>query len=230
MGPQKLLPALLCVALLAGSFAAGFAFLHSSTRADPNEETARPSKSDSIGKAMGDDEGKAEQESRDQDPKEVPKKKPADAKPRKPLTRAEVSNEGSFYVGERVVWVAQWTLTHSTLINQKEGTQYIFNGQGPDGEFTFDFPIIGEEPTPIKQSPNERVIQDLVRRVLDEHRKSAPSKRPRGRQDAKQDDKSLAIIVTVTGTISRVDTLIMLDKGTRYDVPVLTGISITTNR
>jgi hypothetical protein len=218
------------VALLAGSFAAGFAFLHSSTRADPNEETARPSKSDSIGKAMGDDEGKAEQESRDQDPKEAPKKKPADAKPRKPLTRAEVSNEGSFYVGERVTWVAQWKLTHSTLIDKKEGTQYIFDGQGPQGEFTFDFPFIAEEPTPMKQSSGERVIQDLVKRVLEEHRKSAPSKRPKGRQDAKQDEKSLAIIVTVTGTIARLDTLIMLDRGTRYDVPVLTGITITANR
>jgi hypothetical protein len=230
MGLQKLLPALLCVALLAGSFAVGFAFLHSSSRADPKEDIARSPKSNDGHQAMGADEGKAEQESRDQDPKEAPKKKPADAKPRKPLTRAEVSNEGSFYIGERVTWVAEWKLTHSTLINKKEGTQYIFDGQGPQGEFSFDFPFIAEEPTSMKQSPGERVIQDVVKRVLEEHLKSVASKRPKGRQDAKQDDKSLAIIVTVTGTITRLDTLIMLDRGTRYDVPVLTGITITANR
>jgi hypothetical protein len=36
-------------------------------------------------------------------------------------------------------------------------------------------------------------------------------------------------IVTVTGTISRVETLIFIGRGTRYNVPVLTDIKITIN-
>jgi hypothetical protein len=230
MGLQRLGLPLLCVALLAGSFAAGFAFLHSPSRADPKEVIARPPESSDGGQAIGAGEGKAEQEARDQDPKEAPKKKTADAKPRKPLTRAEVANEGSFYVGERVTWVAEWKLTQSTLIAKKEGTQHVFDGQGPQGEFSFDFPFIAEEPTPVKQSPGRNVIQELVKRVMEERHKDSQAKRPKGRQDPKEHAKSIAIIVTVTGTINRLDTLIMLDRGTRHDVPVLTDITITTNR
>jgi hypothetical protein len=230
MSLQRLGLPLLCVALLAVSFAAGFAYLNSSSRADSNEEIARSPRSNDGDQAKGADEGKAEQESRDQEPKKAPKKKPADAIARKPLTRAEVSNEGSFYVGERVAWVGEWKLTHSTLINKKEGTQYIFDGQGPLGEFSFDFPFIAEEPTPMKQSAGERVIRDLVQRQIDEHHKNFASKQPKSRQDAKEHAKNIAIIVTVTGTITRLDTLIMLGRGTRYDVPVLTDVTITSNR
>jgi hypothetical protein len=235
MKSQGLLLAIFFLALVGGSFATGFAFMQAQPGPAPDDKTAPLPQSGPGLPSPGSNVAKIDHETapgRQGDPAATPKQlQPAllKAQPPKQLTRAEVAEHGDLYLGRRVAWVAQRILSQSTLIGGKEGTQHILKGQDPRGEFSFDLPIIAEEPNPLKLNFHSRTKEEM-QRDLNEFLKFKKESGLKGRQAAEQYSKRLADIVTVTGTIARTDTLILLGEGTRYDVPVLTDIVITSNR
>jgi hypothetical protein len=234
MGLQGLRLAIF-VALLAGSFVAGFAFLYSPSAGEIQGANAPAPQPQVDRRAEGDDEKKSEQAAaarRDPEPGPAPtqpeaKPSPSAPEPEKPLTRAQVAELGGDCIGRRVSWVAVKWLSQSTKIGKQEGTQHIFRTQDAQGEFTFDLPFIAEEPKPLKLDMRQRTKEEL-HRDLEEYKKFQKKTGLKGRQLVEAYAKYQMKIVTVTGTISRLDTLICT-YGTRYKVPVLTNFTITPN-
>ena len=121
-------------------------------------------------------------------------------------TCADATKLGEACVGRRVTWYGQWTNSTSATVKGKKGAMHVFNTVGPDGDYSFAFPFIAEDTNPLQTVPRG---QD-VRAHFDA--KWGPSR-----------------VVTVTGTIARVEKLIMIGQGTRDRVPVLADITITIN-
>jgi hypothetical protein len=208
---KNLIIGVCCLVLFGGAFAAGFVFLNHKSRNAADLPAAGPADLDGklaenvsrdVVKPTGDDP---------QPKPETAKNSPALAKrptqppkepPKKPLTCVEATKLGADSVGKRVTWVGQWTHSQS----KGKGEKHIFYTQGPSGEFSFDYPFEAEDPTPRDPGRNGESLTSFL------DRKWGPSH-----------------IVTVTGTISRVETLIFIGRGTRYSVPVLTDIKITIN-
>src|SRR5262249_57714322 len=99
-----------------------------------------------------------------------------------------------------------WKSSQGATVEKQKGSEHFFYTQTPDGGFSFDYPFIAEDPKPL-DSPKQA---GGIREYFD--RKWGPSR-----------------IVTVTGTISQLKTLIYIGEGTHYNVPVLTDIKITIN-
>jgi hypothetical protein len=126
------------------------------------------------------------------------------AVPQGPLTVAEATRLGRGTVGRRVKWWGQWTNSQSETVKGKKGAVHVFNSPDANGDYTFQFPFMAEDTNPL----------DSVPRGMD----------VRAHFDAKWGP---ARIVIVTGTIAKVERLIMIGQGTRDNVPVLTDIAIS---
>ena len=211
MALKHLVIGVCCLVLFGGAFAAGFVFLHpkSRTAADlpavgPVQLDGEPANkaSDDVAKPAGSDpQPKPESAKNSSTPTRRATQPPKEA-PKKPLTCVEATKLGADSVGKRVTWVGRWTASQS----KGKGEKHIFYTQGLSGEFSFDYPFEAEDPTPRDPGRNGESMTSFF------DRKWGPSH-----------------IVTVTGTISRVETLIFIGRGTRYNVPVLTDIKITIN-
>jgi hypothetical protein len=215
---------------LAGSFAAGLAFLPRPTGAALTEADAQPPRREDSRPADGTGEGDGGPRpaagggrAAEQAPAK-PKPAPAPG-PEEPLTRADLARRGGG-VGRRVTWVGERMASQSARVGKQEGTRHVFKGQGPRGEFTFDLPFIAEEPTPLKRVNRQRTKEEL-RRDLEEFVRFKQQTGLKGREAVQAHARLHADVVTVTGTITRLDTLIMLGQGTRYDVPVLADVTLT---
>jgi hypothetical protein len=161
--------------------------------------------------------------------REGAKKLPAAVKPVPPLTRAAVGQLGDRYLGRRVTWVAQRAITQSAKIGSKDGTQHILKGQDTNGEFTLALAILAEEPKPFQSKFKKRTPEEM-RRDLEEFQKFKKDTGLTGRDAVLAHGKLKIDTVTVTGTIARTETLIVIGQGTHHDVPVLTDIVIVSNR
>jgi hypothetical protein len=207
MGLKNLALGICCFVLLGGSFAAGLVYLKSKSRAAADAPAAGPVKLD--GEPAENAPGNADKPAGD-DPQpklEATKNNSMPAKraappPKKPLTCMEATKLGADSVGRRVTWIGQWTHSQS----KGKGEKHIFYTQGPGGEFSFDYPFEAEDPKPLDHAQNGENVKEYF------DSKWGPSR-----------------IVTVTGTINRVETLIFIGRGTRYSVPVLTDIQIKIN-
>lgn len=122
--------------------------------------------------------------------------------PTKPLTCKEATKLGEGCIGRSVTWRGKWTHSKDTTIGQQKGSEHLFNTPGPKGDFSFDYPFLVEEPTPLSAVVKGQNVKARV------DQKWGPTR-----------------VVTVTGTISRVVTLVTED-GLRYKVPVLTDAAI----
>jgi hypothetical protein len=212
MGLQKLAIVGGCLVLFAGAFAAAFLFIPSRSKsAPPNDGLAvvdadfkgvPPATQPDGPNLDANDTGRSSMNARTA--KDGPKK-PKDG-PKKPYTCADATKSGNDCVSRRVTWVGEWTHSQSAMVNRKMGASHIFNTVGPAGAFSFDYPFIAEDPHPLPSVPRGMNMHDHF------NAKWGPTR-----------------IVTVTGTIARVERLIMIGKGTRDDVPVLTDITITIN-
>jgi hypothetical protein len=232
MGLQGPRLAIFCVAIVAVSFAVGFALLYSPSAGELQGANAPAPQSQGDPQKEGAGEKKGEQAAaagREPEPGPAPTQPeaPAAPEPEKPLTRAQVAELGSDCIGRRVSWVAVKWSSQSTKIGGQEGTQHIFRTQDAQGEFTFDLPFIAEEAKPLKLDMRQRTKEEM-RRDLEERREFQKKTGLKGREAAQAHAKLKMKIVTVTGTISRLDTLIFT-YGTRYQVPVLTNFTITPN-
>jgi hypothetical protein len=123
--------------------------------------------------------------------------------PAKPLTCKEATRLGDGCIGRRVTWRGKWTHSQNATVGQQKGSEHVFNTPGPKGEFSFDYPFVVEEPTPLPAV----VKGQNVRTPVDQ--KWGPTR-----------------VVTVTGTISRVVTLTVGGEGFHFKVPVLTDVTI----
>jgi hypothetical protein len=269
-------PVFLCVALLAGSFAAGLALMGSASTADREEATSpAPPGANPEPKAAG--EAKAEQappQLADQGPGQAPPAPPPPPRPepkKRPLAFGEMS-EADRVVGQRVTWVARPISSNS----DGGGTQHVFFGKGTRGEFSFGSVFLVKEAVPYAESPLRRALKDLrdryvegrhqefrdkqrlraeerdrqneeLRKATEELRKGNPqAMRKRAEESRKRlaesrDPDKIAerrakaqgnrsqtppILVTVTGTITRFDALILLGHGQSSSVPVLRDVTV----
>jgi hypothetical protein len=159
--------AFLCVALLAGAFAGGLAFMARSSTADREEASPPPPPTDKHEpKAAG--EPKAEQgpqQVADQAPKQAPaapKPLPKPEPKKNPLAFG-VMAEADKVVGQRVTWVARPVSSNS----DGGGAQHVFFGKGPTGEFSFGHVFLVKESVPYAQSPVRGVLNDLRARYTE---------------------------------------------------------------
>jgi hypothetical protein len=211
MAMKNLLIGVCCLVMFGGAFAAGFVYLNAKSRTAADLPSSGPVQLDgaSADNASGDATKPAgdnpqpnlEPAKTYSAPAKRPAKPPKET-PKKPLTCVEATKLGADSVGKRVTWVGKWTHSQSS----GNGEKHTFDTQGPSGEFSFDYPFEAEDPRPRDQGRNGESITSYF------DRKWGPSR-----------------VVTLTGTISRVETLIFIGRGTRYSVPVLTDIKITIN-
>jgi hypothetical protein len=219
MGFSKLAIAAGCLLLFVAAFAAGFVLLKSKAGSTSGLQTAPTgssddqrdgNQSDASDKKSSDDSSPNAEIVRDSgkgDRKTGKAARPNNKdKAKKTLTCIEATKQGVDCVGERVTWVGKWKSSQSATVENQKGSQHFFYTQSPQGGFTFDYPFIAEEPKPLELAKRPQDILPL------RDKKWGPS-----------------LIVTVTGTISQVKTLIYIGEGTRYNVPVLTDIKITIN-
>jgi len=219
MGFPKLAITAGCVLLFAAAFAAGFVFLKSKSGSPASLETTAPvssgdlvegNKSENSDEKPADDSLPKSKSAADSGPGDRKTSKAARPnnkdKAKKTLTCIEATKQGVDCVGERVTWVGKWKSSQSATVERQKGSQHFFYTQTPDGGFTFDYPFIAEEPKPLELAKRPQDIRPL------HEMKWGPSR-----------------VVTVTGTISQVKTLIYIGEGTHYNVPVLTDIKITIN-
>jgi hypothetical protein len=198
VGLQKLVLVLVFVALLAGSFVAGQFFLPTGPEAASERMTPRAA---STEKVVPETTTKDDTASAPVAAEQTPS---SESTSREPLTCAEASRIGDRCIGERVTWVGKWIHSQSARVGHEKGSQHIFNTQGPQGDYSFDCPFIAEDPNPLERAAKGQNVKER-------HDKRWGSTR----------------IVTVTGTIARLETLVFIGKGTRHDVPVLSNITIT---
>ena len=211
MGLKNLAMGACSLVLFGGAFAAGFVYLKSKSQLAVEVPSGEPialngKPADNLSGDAAEPAGDALQ------PKPEPAKttlapvkrpaQPTKATPKKSLTCVEATKLGADSVGKRVTWVGKWTHSQSS----GKGEKHIFYTQGPSGEFSFDDPFEAVDPRPRDPGRNGESMTSFF------DRKWGPSH-----------------IVTVTGTISRVETLIFIGRGTRYNVPVLTDIEIKIN-
>jgi hypothetical protein len=211
MALKNLVIGMCCLVLFGGAFGAGFVFLKDKSRkaadlpaAGPAELDGKPAETvsrDVVKPASDDPQPKPETAKNSSTPSKRAAPQPKEA-PKKPLTCVEATKLGPDCVGRRVTWVGQWTHSQSS----GKGSKHIFNSQSPTGQFSFDCPFEAEDPKPLDRGQKGENVAEYF------DKKWGPSR-----------------IVTVTGTISRVETLIFIGRGTRYNVPVLTDIKITIN-
>jgi hypothetical protein len=202
-----------CLVLFGGSFAAGVVILRSKNRAQTDLPSAGPANlgNEVVDHANGDEGNALPDETSPKTTTAAAKTSKgaapaAKSNPRRPLTCMEATKLGADCVGKRVTWVGKWTHSQSTTINRQEASQHIFYTPDAGGTFTFDYPFIAEDPKPLGHAQKGENIKEYFNRKW-----------------------GSSGIVTVTGTIARVETLIFIGRGTRYDVPVLTDIQIKIN-
>ncbi|MFL5241768.1 MAG: hypothetical protein ACJ8FY_06645 [Gemmataceae bacterium] len=202
MGLGKFAATCVVLSFFAGSFAIAHFFLQWQPSAGAEEPAASPA---ALKKVELPVTKPAEEEPK---PPEPPKRLPETAKKiaSRPFTCADAYREGRECIGRRVTWAGKRRLSQSARIDKKEGTQHIFYTQGPKGEFSFDFPFIAED-----------------------SKAMGPILSPKEMKEQRKKQWGSTGVVTVTGTISRLDTLMMIGTGTRYDVPVLRNITIKIN-
>jgi hypothetical protein len=160
-----------------------------------------------------------------------------------PLTRADVNKYGERCIGQRVRWTGKWKSSQLIEHGRKQGSQHFFFGEGPHGDYIFDRVFIAEEPEPYRQSPGWEVLEALRNRFREETHKRFEENRKSGRRDPfrraqtlrtpeeiREYERRRSILVTVTGTITRLETLIYIGEGKRHDVPVLKDITIRGER
>jgi hypothetical protein len=217
MGLHKLAMTIGCLVLFGAAFGVAFVFLRISSHTDTQLTTTPQALTDAhqddkatndAAKDIADDptatsKTKTKTSKENAKPAKTVRTTPTD---KKPITCAEATKQGSECVGQRVTWVAKWTLSQSAPVDRQKGAQHIFYTQGPNGDYTFDYPFVAEDPKPLELSKKGEDIR------ADHARKWGPTG-----------------IVTVTGTITSVRTLILIGQGTRYNVPVLSDIKITIN-
>ena len=97
-------------------------------------------------------------------------------------------------------------LSQSATVGRKQGSKHLFDTDGSQGVFSFDYPFVAEDPNPLQSVGKGQNVKE----VFDQRWGSTR-------------------IVTVTGTIVRVEKLTVIGQGTRNNVPVLTDITITIN-
>lgn len=219
MNYQSLGTGFLFVALLVGSFVGAFAFL-GNRKADSNEPVAVPVPASTAPTVQ------PEMKSDGEDKVALAPPEPA-KQPERPITRADASGRGC--IGRQVTWVCR------CQVSQSEGghTQHIFFAEEPKGVFSFDNVFIAEEPEPYRTSPGWQVLQDATKRYReDAHRRfeelqRSKQKRPKGKAQEEAEEYWRRHPITVTGTIRRLDTLLLLGHGRQTDVPVLKNITIT---
>jgi len=210
MGFQKLAVAVGCAVLFGGSFAAAFVLLKSKSGpgsgtasagvVKSDDSSAAPNVSDSVTNSVDDEVVPTEVKGNSR----VSKSAPQPPKNTKPFTCADATKQGRDCIGQRVAWTGKWHLSQSATIDRQKGAQHIFYSPGSNGVFSFEYPFIAEEPKPLELAKKGESIRE------NHARKWGPTG-----------------IVTVTGTIARIDTLILIGEGTRYNVPVLTDVKIT---
>ena len=202
MEPPKFGIVVLFVVLLAGSFGAGYGFLQSNPNDSPERAAPRaavPAKAEPAPALVK--EEPAEQ------PKPKPIEKPRTARPAPrrvdppaPLTAAEATRMGKSCVGQRVTWVGKWTHSQSSGTN---GSKHIFETQGSEGSFSFDFPFVTVDAKPLEKLAKGQNVSEHFDELW------GPTR-----------------VVTVTGTIAGLEKVIFIGRGTREQVPVLTNITI----
>ncbi|OAI45745.1 hypothetical protein AYO44_12455 [Planctomycetaceae bacterium SCGC AG-212-F19] len=209
----------LFVALLVGSFVGAFAFM-GNRKADSNEPVAVPVQASNTPKVQPETKPDVEE-------KVAPAPPEPEKQPERPITRAEASERGS--IGRRVTWTCR------CQVSQADGghTQHIFFAEEPKGVFAFDNVFIAVEPEPYRTSPGSQILQEATKRYTeDAHRrfeelKRSKQKRLKGKAQEEAEEYWRLHPITVTGTISRLDTLLLFGHGRQTDVPVLKNITIT---
>jgi hypothetical protein len=220
MSPQKIGIVVGCVAAFAGVWAGAFYFIRSDANSAPKDSVPFVANTDSSppastnksevttpvpgeNKEIPDDSDRPSKKSQESVKDTSPKRK---ARQPRPLTCLEATKMGRDCIGERVTWVGKWTNSQSAAVGRGNGSKHLFNSQGAQGNFSFDYPFVAEDPKPL---PTIGKGQD-IRAAFDQ--RWGPSR-----------------IVKVSGTITNVETLTVIGQGTRYNVPVLTDITITIN-
>ena len=210
MSPAK---AAIALVLVAAPFAGGYNFLQAGSRPLPEAKPAdgtlstTQNEKETTRDPANTDEADPPTKATARSLKTKPPRDEAHVDVAKPLTCAEATKLGESAVGQQVSWTGKWIHTKSTRRGPKGGTDHVFETRGPKGDFTFDFPFVAEDTKGWEPVPKGT---DLI-----EHHKKlwGPNN-----------------IVTVTGTIKRVETLIFINRGERYNVPVLTDITISNKR
>src|SRR5579864_295480 len=203
MALKNLAIGLCCLTLFGGTFAAGVVLLKPKYRNHADVTSAGPATLESeFGDNARDVDKKLalEGSTTARSVKTAKNSAPASkTRANRPLTCMEATKLGTDSVGKRVTWVGKWTHSQSS----GKGSKHTFDTQGPDGDFTFDYPFEAEDPKPLDRGQSGENVRERLDRTW-----------------------GTARVVTVTGTISRVETLIFIGRGTRHDVPVLSDIQI----
>ncbi len=205
---QKLGVVFFFVVLLAGSFGAGYRFLQPTPDPVAADITPRPAARNDLEPAPKEEPKEQAQEPVKEQPKQkllvktTVERRPA-SRPEVPipLSAAEVARFGAGCVGARVTWIGKWI--HSQSSGKASNAQHIFESAGGGGDFSFDFPFIVADSKPLDRPVKGSNIKEF------HDRRWGPTR-----------------IVTVTGTIDRLEKLIFIGRGTREQVPVLTEVMI----
>lgn len=184
-------PVFLCVAVLAGSFAAGLSLMGSASPPEREEAGPPPPPPGASPEPKPADEAKAgpaPQQLADQAPKQAPPAPPPAPRPqpkKAPLAFGAMA-EDDRAVGQRVTWVARPISSSS----DGDGTLHVFFGKGPRGEYTFGSVFVVKEPVPYAESPLRRALKDVGDRYMEErHQEFREKQRLRDEERDRQNEE-----------------------------------------